>query len=126
MEAESIRVAKVYHQCDPSNATLADLGLAEFPQWPTGYVMVAMIEVTSRTRDAQLDEIFQRTQHSRNRWFVARGIVPTPLARRSTMVGDIVTLPSGVAYRCRGDRWERAFQPGAHRPRPNSAAYAEA
>ena len=61
----------------------------------------------ARVRSDDLTEIFKVTQHVDGLTEAEKSLVEWILPARSTSVGDVVVLGSGLAFRCEARGWSR-------------------
>ena len=56
---------------------------------------------------AELDEAFALTNHNETTWFDNPSVQCVCRRARSTSVGDVLIVPEGTTYLCRGSGWSQ-------------------
>lgn len=70
------------------------------PSFPDDYDLVA------RVRAANIDQVFQFTNHIDRPWYESRLVLAVSKKVRSTSVGDVIIDPNGIKWVCMPIGWE--------------------
>ena len=91
-----VKAFKVYHANRPT------FGMEPAPKYPDDYTLVAVV-----TTAGGIEDVFRLTNHIDTDWRKNKEVSPTPAAKRSTSVGDVVAEIGGSTLLCEGYGWSK-------------------